>query len=123
MAEFKEVMKQWKRLCNWMDNKYSPDPICSHCPLAEIVDGGCSAIYELYHDYDYDKMAEIIMKWAKDNPEPEYPTWEQYLVDLMMADMKADKTDNPNSVENYMRKTPIPTDIAEKLGIKPKEDK
>jgi hypothetical protein len=61
------------------------------------------------------------MAWATEHPEPVYPTWEQYLADLMTADMKADKTDNPNSVENYMRKTRIPADIAQKLGIEPKE--
>lgn len=121
MAEFKEVMKQWKRLCNWMDNKYSPDPICNYCPLAKIVNGGCSAVYELYNDYDYDKMAEVIMKWAEENPEPVYPAWGDWLEEMGLICWE-DSGDGVHSVmvPKFKMCTKIPADIAEKLGIEPK---
>lgn len=114
MAEFKEVMKQWKRLCNWMDNKYSPDPLCNHCPLYEIVNGGCGAIYEMYHDYDYDKMAEVIMKWAEENP-VEYP----YMFDVLQDVFNMPKGLSPMNIWEWINTIRIPADIAEKLDIEP----
>ena len=45
------------------------------------------------------------MEWAEAHPEPEYPTWVEWF----------------NSMGGVDCGEPIPADIAEKLGIKPKE--
>lgn len=112
MAEFTEVMRQINRLCShYQDCVYSCCPLSNDC--GTIGDYSSNAKQAM-------RIEKTVMEWAAEHPEPAYPTWEQYLVDLMTADMMANKTDNPNSVENYMRKTPIPADIAEKLGIEPK---
>jgi hypothetical protein len=116
MSDFVQTMKDWRRMCD----AYTTDDAarcCQGCPM----DGrGCGAIYE-GGNADPEVIEREVNQWAAEHPEPVYPTWEKYLADLMMLDMMCDKTDNPNSVENYMRKTPIPADIAEKLGIGPKE--
>ena len=113
MAEYIEVMKQKRRMCNYY-------ALCiMGCPLNDI--DFCNKNSGEKTNADFPEVERRVMSWAAEHPEPVYPTWEQYLADLMTADMKADKTDNPNSVENYMRKTQIPADIAEKLGIEPKE--
>ena len=108
MAEFAEVMRQWVR---------------ARKATASSAEENVLSVYPL-EEYDDALIAYIeknVMQWAAEHPEPVYPTWEVYLADLMTLDMKFDRTDNPNSVENYMRKTPIPADLAEKLGVKPKE--
>jgi hypothetical protein len=115
MADFVQTMKDWRRMCQFMDKEYG-NSSCDNCPL-----GGCSAVYEMCGKENFANMERDISAWAAEHPEPVYPTWEEYLADLMTFDMMFDKTDNPNSVENYMRKTPIPADIAQKLGIEPKE--
>jgi hypothetical protein len=115
MADFVQTMKDWRRMCQFMDKEYG-NSSCDKCPL-----GGCSAVYEMCGKENFANMERDISAWAAEHPVPVYPTWEKYLADLMMLDMMCDKTDNPNSVENYMRKTPIPAEIAQKLGIEPKE--
>jgi hypothetical protein len=113
VADFVTVMSQFMRLCDSYEN-------CDNCPVCQ-AGFNCACDYQGYSKTGAVELEHIIMSWAAEHPEPIYPTWEQYLADLMTADMKADKTDNPNSVENYMRKTRIPADIAQKLGIEPKE--
>ena len=54
-----------------------------------------------------------------EHPEPVYPTWGEWLED-MMCDLSA-PIETPQSVNVWMYQTPIPADIAVKLGIKPKE--
>jgi hypothetical protein len=112
-------MKDWRRMCKAFTT--DDDSCCCGCPVVDLHEYGCGAIFEMEDGTDWERYEGQIREWAAEHPEPVYPTWEKYLADLMMLDMMCDKTDNPNSVENYMRKTPIPADIAEKLGIEPKE--
>ena len=51
-----------------------------------------------------DAFEKIVMDWAEAHPEPVYPTWLEWL-------------DN----NNRLLRDRIPADIAEKLGIRPKE--
>lgn len=115
MSDFVQTVKDWKRMCGTFNS-------CDACPLdaeddwASVLcsEGGImSARPEI--------VEKVIAKWAAEHPEPVYPTWEMYLAERMTADMRDGKTHNPQSVEEYMRRTRIPADIAEKLGIQPKE--
>ena len=122
MTNFSQIMRDWRRMCNKMDEGYEVEA-CLHCPLtlADVTKSGCDAIYtDWAADVDWDKIASVVEAWAKENPEPIYPTWEMYLAERMTADMQDGKTHNPQSVEEYMRQTSIPADIAEKLGLEPK---
>jgi hypothetical protein len=58
---------------------------------------------------------KVIAKWAAENPEPVYPTWVEWLA--------ANKVIVPIELWDAFKVSsqPIPADIAEKLGIEPKE--
>lgn len=74
MAEFQEVMNQAKRLC------YT-HPACNGCPLEERHRGGCrisQSSLTQYRDDDLINLEHIITEWAKKNPPPRYPTYEEY---------------------------------------------
>ena len=97
MAEFCEVMKQFKRSCP--DGQCSSATDCAMYPACNI--GQCRKIA-------FERPAEFerrVMEWAEAHPEPEYPTWVEWF----------------NSMGGVDCGEPIPADIAEKLGIKPKE--
>ncbi len=117
MAEFVEVLRQAKRMCK---------ANCEECPLSHTVGNICPIAVT-----GNDEIAEIeriVMDWAASHPEPRYPTWEEW-----------HKTNFPDADHNICpsyfmsnkplgtcavsckecTNTPIPADIAEKLGIKP----
>lgn len=124
--EFVEVMRQWKRMCNkYFDGK---NWVCNEtCPMYSFeVCSKPTAKYPVPLEIGQDLAHEIdrvIMAWGSENPEPVYPTWlelavqqgfkieegkqctdEELLLILLMASVN----------------TPIPADIAQKLGIEPK---
>lgn len=118
MAEFQEVCKQWRRMCAHGSEDYA----CADCNMYSSVDESvCRGI----PDNDEAKIIEgFVMRWAAEHPEPVYPTWGEWFVSKGML---PDKWDNLSSayihvgcVPNLMH-TPIPADLAEKLGIEPKE--
>lgn len=95
MAEFQEVMKQWRRMCKMFS--------CSKCPLDEI----CSLDPQSRTDMEIATIEEFVIQWAEEHPEPVYPTWNEWF----------ETFDEGIDVDE-----PIPTDIAQKLGQRPKED-
>lgn len=127
MAEFTEIMRQAKRLCD------AHDGVCSmrNCPLGGGGEVCCLALY--LDGEDYNELERIIMDWAAEHPEPVYPSWEEGWKQLFPeADIrrtlcpevfgdeyKCDwcHDDNDNCDECLER--PMPAEVAEKLGIKP----
>ena len=111
MAEFQEVMRQWKRRCK-------------HCDAEEIV--GCCVngvtcdAFRMMKDHTNFKLVEEnVMKWAEENPEPVYPTWWKYMHMIgVIPDTLGDKTLGEVTIEGLIQ-THIPKDIAQKLGIEP----
>jgi len=65
------------------------------------------------------KVEEAVMAWAAEHPEPVYPTWGEWLIAIGIL-----YRDDPRHAYSISIKanTQIPADIAEKLGIEPKED-
>lgn len=70
------------------------------------------------------------MQWAAEHPEPVYPTWREWQHSMFpdadvrispceFGSMDRFKCDDKTCTECMEQK--IPADIAEKLGIKPKE--
>lgn len=115
MSDFVQTMKDWRRMCNTMDTLYG-DKCCDVCSL-----GGCCAVYEQDGTEDYAEIERKVMEWAKENPEPVYPTWWKYLCMIgVIPDELGDKTLGEMIVYSLMN-TPIYADIAQKLGIEPKE--
>ena len=126
MAEFMEVMRQARRLCA------AHDGMCNYrnCPL----DNGneCRLNIDLDGE-DYNELERIIMDWAEEHPEPVYPSWKEAWQKLF-----------PNACEvpcprkcfdegcfpificakhdcDRCKARQMDPEIAEKLGIRPKE--
>lgn len=113
MAGFIETMEQWRRMCEMYSR--DDDDRCVGCPMLELkfdeygcVDEyGCDAIFSDWaKKADWDAVEEAIHVWAERNPEPVYPTWQEWF----------DTFDEAIDVDES-----IPADIARKLGIQPEE--
>ena len=126
MAQFVDVMEQARRICL----EHPGD--CHGCPLHD--DEGLACRFYLNETYFYDDDTErIVLKWAEEHPEPAYPSWEEAWKKLF-----------PNACEvpcprkyfdegcfpificakhdcDRCKALPMHPEIAEKLGIKPKE--
>ena len=102
---FQEVMKQWARLCKYKEDTCNTVDRCDECDLYGLLCG-----FKPNEHCVFIEMAEkYIMDWAETHPEPVYPTWYEYLTDMY-----------PASWDIFSKKN-IPSDIAYKLGIEPKE--
>lgn len=126
MSEFSEIMRQAKRMCT------AHGGMCGarNCPLDN---GETCRLLPDYDGEDYNELERIIMDWAKEHPDPAYPSWEEGWKQLFPdADIRrtlcpevfGDKykcdwchDDNDNCDECLER--PMPAEVAEKLGIKP----
>lgn len=106
MADFVQTMKDWRRMCIAM-KKERPNDACCGCRLEGY---GCAAIYEDNSHVDFADVEKNVVAWAAEHPEPVYPTWGEYLHTLH---------NEPSSRE---LSKPIPADIAQRLGIEPKEE-
>ena len=98
MAEFKEVMKILKRQYESMG----------------------------LYDFDYAKMEEDALKWAAEHPEPVYPTFAEWLYESFLKWCQANhpgRAKDEKAWFDYLYETRIPEEMAEKLGIEPKEGK
>ena len=96
MSEFHDVMTKWRRMCEAHR--------CSKCPLNYAV--CCVSDPYLRTDVDIETLEELITNW-EEHPEPVYPTWFEWLCSIGVWNKASD---------------PIPANIAQKLGIKPKEE-
>lgn len=121
MAEFQDVMKQWRRMCDKMREQgdWCQSAIC---PLG----GKC----QLPSTTDIAEVERVVMQWAAEHPEPVYPTWGEWLISVGAARkiptgipfelLDGRIVDLPWETVVDVN-TPIPADTAQKLGIKPKE--
>lgn len=125
MAEFVEVMRQARRMCNKCGEN------CFMCPLNNT--GDCILMLDNDNacDSDYAKIEDIIMQWAAEHPEPVYPSWTECWKQLFpdgdgvpcpgRFDMKYYVKNCTEMSCAKCKNAPIPAEIAKKLGIKPKE--
>jgi len=99
MAEYKDVIQQFKRMCRYYNGSMDG------CPLY-CKGHGCNISHCRMLAFEDKKFATVVMKWAKENPV--YPSWGEWLQKLY---------NNTNYAGIFI--TPIPADIAQKLGIEP----
>ena len=109
MADFDETMRNWWRMCDKYSGDYATGDGCGRCPLINLY--SCGSVYHMPGNTDWKKAGAAIEKWAAENPEPVYPTWGAYL---------HEKYPNEVMLEEVFAKS-IPADIAQKLGLEPKE--
>ena len=105
--DFVQTMKDWRRMCN----AYTTDDesCCDGCPVADFREHGCGAIFEMEDSTDWQRYADAIRAWAAEHPGPVYPAWRTWLTEKYDFDLRE------------IMYAPIPADIAQKLGIAPKE--
>ena len=112
MAEFIEVARAKRRMCKAHTEECSYCKLQEHCSLLNV----CA-----YSDDDVIKLENEVMSWAAEHPEPVYPTWGDYITMIMLEDITHRNDNNPQTLGQWMNKTHIPDDIAQKLGIGLKE--
>lgn len=122
MSEFNEVMKQIKRICKANDYR------CTDCPMS--TQSFCQM--PAFDMEGFESIENIVMTWAAEHQEPVYPTWGEWLINVGAA--RKIPTDIPFELSDGRIidspwetvvdvNTSIPADIAQKLGIEPKEVK
>ena len=106
MAGFSEVMRQWRRFCKSHNNcgecEFDGKGICGEAHLTDIP---------------YADIELRIMSWAAEHPEPVYPTFREWLISIGVIGQMS----THSVIADKLAMTPIPADIAQKLGLKPKE--
>lgn len=107
MADFVQTMKDWRRMCE-------------HCDRNEkiwcVVNGSvCAGFCKMKDEIDLEAVEAKVTAWAAEHPEPVYPTWREYLMDLILPNSPS------GNFATFLLEQYIPADIAEKLGIAPKE--
>ena len=118
MASFVNTMRDWRRMCetiqleNWQTSSGS---WCKGCP----VQGVCVFDTEIKDTTDKELVMidERVQSWAAEHPEPVYPSFLEWLHKVLP---NLNGQDDHGTILELI-KTPIPADIAQKLGIEPKE--
>ena len=89
MAEFSKVVKDWRRMCDFVSAKnYDMHCSCIGCPVYELSEecNGCDAIFTKWAEtLDWGKFEKIVEQWAEEHPEPVYPTWLEWLEQVKVA--------------------------------------
>ena len=113
MAEFQEVMEWFNRMC-WYYHCNRECPMA--CPMNGVNIPQCRKIA-----FEEPKETEkTIIAWAAEHPDPVYPTWRDWIETQYFQTRKSvDGGHEP--LNTWMNNTHIPADIAEKLGLHPKE--
>ena len=102
--EICDFLKSWKRMCNSMTEMNG----CEDCPIVRNTHGARCGDMPCEMQ-DIESIAREVEKWAAEHPGPVYPTWGTWLAEKF------------GYVLHEIMYDPIPADIAQKLGIEPKE--
>lgn len=109
MAEFQEVIEQWKRRCEHCEKHENVK-----CDINGYVCGG----FDQMRQYINPEFIERdVMSWAAKKPKPVYPTWMEWLA----ANVPGVDADSIYEAVRVLNRTRIPADIAQKLGLEPEE--
>ena len=114
MAEWMEVMNQFDRMCSYYQRE---DECPMGCPMSGVNISQCRKIaFECP-----DSVERTVMSWAAEHPVI-YPTWYEWLEAAgIVCKAKSEYSQIYDTVLPTPKMfDPIPADIAEKLGIKPK---
>ena len=123
MAEFADMMRQWERMCKAMKEEHRLE-MCDNCPLRDTI----CMFKPFEHCTKIEEAENTIKQWAKDNPEPVYPQWVQWLADMgLITGAEFDSYepimgDSKSMISYRILATPkaferIPEDFAKKAGI------
>ena len=112
MAEFQIVAKEIERLCKAYQDKCRTD----ECPL--YLEDLCYAqAMSHIHDYEANNLENTVMLWAEEHP-VEYP----YMIDILQDIFHMPRGLSIQNIWEWLNTIRISEDIAEKLGVEPKEE-
>ena len=123
MAEYQEVIHNWRRMCNAVQDSNMGKMghgWCDNCPIKN----------ECWSNRAVASVAErcmlgvepIIQKWAAEHPELIYPSWGEWLLEHGVVGAGTETRKGfTYQVVNEKFFTRIDADTARKLGIEPKE--
>ena len=120
MAEFSYVMRQWSRMCGAMLDREGK---CENCGLLKTY-RVCCGVPNAATSEDFAEVERVVMAYAAEHPEPVYPTWKEWLEEQRVVvhfDSVSEKGTKVKWELTNKSNCRIPADIAEKLGIEPKE--
>lgn len=127
MADYNDVIKQFKRMCRYYNNRATQND----CPLY-CKGHGCNISHCRMLAFDDKKFQNVVMTWAEAHKEPVYLTWVEWLIEkgvipeigYMLATVHDPDTGEITEARisiNPSALKPIPADLAAKLGVRPKE--
>lgn len=125
MSEFTDVMRQARRMCESFGDYH-----CSECPIGNVKALECGIT--VTSCMDCEEVERRIMQWAAEHPETVYPTWREWQNSTFPDAHKfvkpcefgrRDRFNCAGKMCSECMEQQIPADIAERLGIKPKEAK
>ena len=105
MAEFKEVMQQYKRMCK----SY---PGCYACPFRVELGWDCQPD-ALVEEEDFDIWETTVMEWARNHPEPKPVT----IRDLLSYIAECIDSNTCFSVDALLDRE-IPEELVEKFNLR-----
>ena len=108
---FEETMREWRRMCDTETKE--GEASCGECPF-EDRDGMCGYIFDL-DPTKFEEMAGLIKHWSDTHPKVQYPTWGDWFLKRGQVAV----TSNGYCHWGDLLNTPIPAEIAEKLGVDP----
>ena len=86
------------------------------------VEGTYQITFTTYDEKQYKEVENLCREFIDHkHPEPVYPTWRDYLHSIGVLYNKHTAGGDVTEIHWGNMMTPIPADIAEKLGIEPKE--
>ena len=112
--EICDFLKSWKRMCNSMTEMNG----CEDCPIVRNTHGArCGDMPGEMQDVE--SIVCEVEKWATEHQEPVYPTWWEWLENMgIVSKAKSESSKFFDTTRMYDN---IPADIAQKLGIEPRE--
>lgn len=109
--DFVQTMKDWRRMCKAFTT--DDDSCCYGCPVVDLHEHGCEAIFEMEDSTDWERYEGQIREWAAEHPEPKYQSWGEWLSEIGVFQCEDGEWRFAKAND------PIPADIAQKLGIEP----
>lgn len=124
MADFVQTMKQWRRMCSTCHTNERGSCGCypagtfAICYMKTIAKEAECACDDRKLERYFDRIEKAIMAWAAEHPEPQYPTWLEWL-HKQLPELHGQ--DDHGAILTLLSNR-IPAEIAQKLGVEPKED-
>ena len=113
MAEFKELINTFNRMCRHyediMSNSLGNNP-CYHCPLNKVAEKwneDCLSLMQKRPEI----FERVVTEWGEKHPKPQLPTW----VELMIASGVLPKDYSANILLDVIR-SEVPDSIASKMN-------